>query len=80
MDAFFGFVRGVWGKSEELGVFSVEMRAFSSHFSTPLGRIFYFYLARPLWLSPDRCISDYSKTTGLHSRQARFLIGAKATA
>ena len=28
MDAFCGFVRGTRRKSEELGVFSVEMRAF----------------------------------------------------
>ena len=32
MDAFSGFVRGIRGKSEELGVFSIEMRFFSSKF------------------------------------------------
>ena len=34
MDAFCGYVRGIRGKSEELGVFSVEMRAFSSQLSS----------------------------------------------
>ena len=33
MDAFCGFVRGIRRKSEELGVFSVEMGASSSQFS-----------------------------------------------
>ena len=78
MDAFCGFVRGIRGKSEELGVFSVEMRAFSSQFSTTSWENNLF--RPPFWLSPDRCISDSSKTAGLNSRQARFLIGAKATA
>ena len=77
MDAFCCFVRGIRGKSEELGVFSVEMRFFSSQFQPPLGR---FCFGPPLWLSLDRCISDSSKTVRLHSRQVRFLIGAKATA
>ena len=34
MDAFRGFVKRYWGKSEELGVFPVEMGAFTSQFST----------------------------------------------
>ena len=34
MDAFCGFVRGTRRKLEELGVVSVEMGAFTSHFST----------------------------------------------
>ena len=37
-DAFCGIVRGIRGKSEELGVFSVEMRAFPSKFQPPRGR------------------------------------------
>ena len=78
MDAFCGFVRGIRGKSEELGVFPVEMRASSSQFSTTSWEKILF--GPPLRLSPDRCISDSSKTAGLHSRQVRFLIGAKATA
>ena len=78
MDAFCGFVRGIRGKSEELGVFPVELRAFSSQFSTTSWEKILF--GPPLWLSPDWSTSDFSKTAGLHSRQARFLIGAKATA
>ena len=78
MDAFCGFVRGIRGKLEELGVFSVEMGTFSSQFSTTSWEKNLF--GPSLWLSPDRCISDSSKTAGLHSHQARFLIGAKATA
>ena len=34
MDALCGFVRGIRGKPEELGVFPVEMRAFPGQFST----------------------------------------------
>ena len=34
MDALCGFVRSIRGKSEELGVVSVEMRTFSSQFSS----------------------------------------------
>ena len=75
MDAFCGFIRGIRGKSEELGVFSVETRAFSSQFSTTSREKSLF--GPPLWLSPDRCIADSSKTAGLHSRQARFLSGQK---
>ena len=45
MDAFCGFVRGITGKSEELGVLSVEMGAISSQFSTTSWEK--FYLARP---------------------------------
>ena len=78
MDAFCGFARGTREKSEELGVFPVEMRAFSSQFSTTSWENILF--GPPLWLSPDRCVTDYSKTAWLHSRQAHFLIGAKATA
>ena len=76
MDAFWGFVRGIRGKSEDLGVVSVEMQPFSSQFS-PLGDLF---LARPFWLSPNRSVTDSSKTARLHSRQVRFLIGTQATA
>ena len=78
MDAFCGFVRGTRRKSEELGVVSVEMGAFTSQLSTTSWEK--KIIGPPLWLSPDRCIPDSSKTAGLHSRQARFLIGAKATA
>ena len=78
MDAFCGIVRGVRGKSDELGVFSVEMRGFSSQFSTTSWEKKLF--GPPLWLSPPRSISDSLKTAGLHSRQARFLIGAEAIA
>ena len=78
MDAFCGFVRGTRRKSEELGVVSVEMGAFTSQFSTTSWEKKFF--GPPLWLSPDRCITAAFKTAGLHSRQARFLIGAKATA
>ena len=78
MDAFCGFVRGTRRKSEELGAFPVEMGAFSSQFSTTSWEKKLF--GPPLWLSPDRCIIAAFKAAGLHSRQARFLIGAKATA
>ena len=78
MDAFYGFVRVTRRKSEELGVVSVEKGAFTSQFSTTSWEKILF--GPPLWLSPDRCISDSSKTAALHSRQACFLIGAKATA
>ena len=77
MDAFCVVVRDIRGKSGELGVFSVEMRAFPSQFSTTSWE--FFFWPAP-WLSPDRCIIAAFKTAGLHSRQARFLIGAKATA
>ena len=50
MDAFCGFVRGIRGKSEELGVFYVEMRAFSSQFSTTCWEKIFF--GPPLWLEP----------------------------
>ena len=76
MDAFCGFVRGIRGKSEELGVFYVEMRAFSSQFSTTCWEKIFF--GPPLWLEPPRSISDSSKTAGLHSRQARFLNRGKS--
>ena len=78
MDAFCGFVRGIREKSEELGVFPDEMRAFSSQFSITSGR--FFLKLVPVWLSPDRSITDSSKTARLHSRKVCFLIGAKATA
>ena len=78
MDAFCGFVRGTRRKPEGLGVVSVEMGAFTSQFSTTSWEK--HFIGPPLWLSPDWCISDSSKTAGLHSRQAGFLIGAKATA
>ena len=78
MDAFCGFVRGIREKSEELGVFFVEMRVSSSQFSTTSWEKKLF--GPPLWLSPPRSVSDSSKTAGLHSRQVRFLIGAKAVA
>ena len=78
MDAFGGFVRGTRRKSEELGAVSVEMGAFTSQFSTTSWERILF--GPPLWLSPDRCITAAFKTAGLYSRQARFLIGAKATA
>ena len=45
MDAFFGFVRGIRGKSEELGVVPVEMRYFFSQFSTTSRES--LFLARP---------------------------------
>ena len=45
MDAFCGFVRGIRGKSEELGGFSVEIRGFSSQFSTTSWEMF-------LWPAP----------------------------
>ena len=65
MDAFCSFVRGIRGKSEELGVFSVEMRAFSSQFSITSWENILF--GPPLWLNPDRSRTDSSKTAGLHS-------------
>ena len=78
MDAFCGFGRGTRRKSEELGVVSVEMGALTSQFSTTSWEK--ISIGPPLWLSPDRRITAAFKTAGLHSRQARFLIGAKATA
>ena len=39
MDAFCGFARGIRGKSEELGVFSVEIRAFSGQFFNHLFKL-----------------------------------------
>ena len=77
MDALCGFVRGTRRKSEELGVVSVEMGAYQQFSTTSWEKKLF---GPPLWLSPDRCISDSSKTAGLYSRQARFPIGAKATA
>ena len=55
MDALCGFVRGIRRKSEELGVVSVEMQAFSSQFSTAPWEIFVF--GPPLWLRPNRSIT-----------------------
>ena len=75
MDAFCGFGRGIRRKIQELGVFSVEKRAFSSQFSTTSWEKISF--SPPLWLEPPRSLSDSSKTAGLHSRQVRFLIGEK---
>lgn len=78
MDAFRGFVRGTRRKSEELGVVSVEMGGFYQPiFNHLLGENFYW--PAPL-AEPPRSTSDSSKRAGLHSRQVRFLIGAKATA
>ena len=76
MDAFCGFVRGIRGKSEELGVLSSKCGLFPANFQPPLGR--FFLWPAPL-AEPGRSIMA-SRTAGLHSRQARFLIGAKATA
>ena len=56
MDAFCGFGRGTRRKSEQLGVVSVEMGAFTSQFSTTSWEREKFFIGPPLWLSPDRCI------------------------
>ena len=52
------------------------MRAFSSQFSTTSWEKHLF--GPPLWLSPDRCIADSSKTAGLHSRQCPFSYRGKS--
>ena len=73
MDAFCGFVRGTRRKSEELGVFSVEMRAFASQFSTTSWEKNLF--GPPLWLSPDRCMSGLPKQPGYIRVKPVFLSG-----
>ena len=57
MDAFCGFVRGTRRKSEELGVVSVEMGAFTSQFSTTSWEKFLFGpppLAEPYQIIPKQ--------------------------
>ena len=56
MDAFCGFVRGNRGKSEELGVFFVEMRAFCSQFSATS------WDARPLAEPPPEYIRFFQNS------------------
>ena len=82
MDAFCGFVREVFGANQRSSVFfpskyGLFQANFSITSSTSWEKVVF---GPPLRLSPDRSISESSKTAGLHSRQLRFLIGAKATA
>ena len=75
MDAFCGFVRGTRRKSEEVGVVSVEMGAFTSQFSTTPWEN--FFIGPPLWLSPPGAHQIPPEQPGYIRVKSVFLSGQK---
>ena len=82
MDAFCGFFAAlleVFGENQRgSGIFSVEMRTFSSQLSTISWEKIYF--GPPLWLSPLGVYQIIPKQPGYIPGQVRFLIRAKVIA